>query len=406
MKYLVVISFVSVFFLTSCFNDLGCLFQFPDEDNLQTIFEILAEDDLSKFTILRKTSYSGEAIDFTHEYTFSSERYTLDRSFSIFDNYSDRGYFNYGNSISIFENPLKIEYYDFEYYSIDHFPEMNSSLFISNERFYLDLYIDNKLDSISTANRFVVNYNHSSLEFDTLLSYFPQYLDSTKILETAPVKIRFNSEGNTLLKLVHFESIISNSSDSSLVLEEGNTLESSLIELTPTGVDTLFKTDGSKRFDYELTTSDVYITIQNQGTYVLGENREITFLNNSYLPVLFSIDETIYQEKYSEKVYNLIDNSVFDLEDHVENSFLLFPDRNKMIIKKRNIDDVIYFFDYDSKMISDSITVFDLPDLGNVQDEDFSRFRFRNPIYTENGNLIFMLDRRSYLTDPDFKCYD
>lgn len=395
--------------LGDCSN-YGCLFEFPHDKNELIVSEVLLFDNYSTPQNLRTTKFIGHGNNFFYEYEFNRFMYSLDGNTAFFWN-GQKGFMNYGANRDLFNQSIDIRHPSFlDNYSsnqrsdFDYHSSLNKSIYHS----YQSSYKINPFtgDSIYITNHSLIEHDYSSERDDTLLIYETIFPDTNLYSETQIFDQRYTASTDILFTAhtILYE-ITEYSNDGYLTSGEISRQVLLLKTNYSKTIDTLLVLNSENISPFHIIPtvfkSKLYITYDNK-TYLFDlESKSEKLLYNGGEPQNFSNDESALTFDKGKRYYHFESGKVLDLTDYFPNIIYSMPHKNIVAVQTHPETDTIYLFDIDKESIINTITVDDLPAFEPVYGN--STYRLENPVFIENGDLIIMNIRQTYLTDLEYE---
>lgn len=401
---------IAVVVLNGCFPDLGCIFEFPENKNELSLMEIIYDDGFSKIEVLRTNEFMGEGTNIPYEYEFSRFHHSFNGMISYFWN-GKKGFMNYGPEKKVFSQPMVISHPSF----LSNISSPHRSAFDyqlnSNTSIYHD-YESHKAenpfngDTVNTAMSSLYKFDHNLKNTEMLLRYGPIFLDSStyKITRTFDQRYTFDNEILVVAGDVTFNLQYDEDLDYYYSIDKSRQMY--LFKLNEDlSLDTLFTVpDDESQFPYlESYISAERILLTNGGnTYQFNKsNRELKFLYEGSTPQNMAIDDLSLTFDKGTKYYSFLENEVIDLSDYFNDIKYSIPYKNLVAVQVYSAPDKLYVINLDSKSVINTISSDELPEFNSVSGN--SSFRIENPVFTKDGDLIFMHIRQTYLEDEEYE---
>ncbi|MGN8226095.1 hypothetical protein ABFW99_010630 [Gracilimonas sp. BCB1] len=403
---------VSSLVLNSCFADLGCLFEFPEHKNELRLMEIKYSESISDVQVLRKNVFIGEGTNIPHEFELNRLYYSYDGMTSYF-RHGKKGFMNYGSDEKVFQQPLLINHPTFlEYYSSPDRSDFDYQL-SSNTSIYHD-YILHRVenpftgDSISTTTEFLIEFDHNLSSSDTLQRFESVFVDSITYRKDRIVDQRYTPEGEILMVTGNIGYTIKYSEEYDYYFGVKTAQHSYHLLKVNRGllVDTLFTVHNEEEpasgLLMAVSAEKILLSTRGPNTYQFnGSDGSLKFLYSGGRPRNIAVDDQSLTFDKGRKHYSFLEEKVTDLTNYFDDIIYSMPYKNLVAVQTRADEDKIFVFDLNSKSISYTIRVDDLPEFKQVVGN--SSYRLENPIFTEDGELIFMYIRETYLTDVEYE---
>lgn len=402
----------SLFFIllfTGC-PDYDCLFELPENKNELIVQEIILNTNFENPEILRTYSFKGGGVNVPYNFEFYRMEYAFDGVTSYFT-IGDKGFMTYGNDKSAFEQPVDITHPPFLKQNtspmrgeFDYQASTNESIY-HKTKYYL---VENPFtkDSVDLPQHRLNRYDHTLMSGENLLEYNPVFIDSVTVDLTRIYDQRFTPDGQILMIGTSTLSEINSSEGSEYVHLDEFYNQMYLFELKEDlTLDTLFtfpQQDENESYyrGIKLSGSNIFMVF-NGNTYEFNQNsRQVNFLYKGTLPHNISADEQSLTFNYGEKYFNFTKNEVVDLSEYFSDIIFSVPHKNLVAIQNRPDTDKIYIFDTRVKSVVRTISYDELPAFSEVS--GIKKYRLENPVFTKDGNLIFMQIRTTFLDDEDY----
>ncbi len=401
---------ISSIALHGCFNDLGCVFEFPESKNELRLMEIMYSDNFSEVQVLRSTVFFGEGTDIPNEYKFDRLYYSFDGMTSYFRN-GEKGFMNYGGDEKVFEQPLLINHPPFLKYNSSPSRSDFDYQLSSNTSIYHDYeiqYVVNPFsgDTISTTSNFLIEFNHNSDNSDTLQLNEPVFLDSVTYKQNQVFNQFYTPEEEILLVAGATNFYIEYNEEFDFYFGTPTTEQLYLIKLnTDSSMDTLFTVldddEPIKRFRPLVYVKKTLLVI-GDNTYQFNKtDGSLKFLYNGYDVQNMSIDNESLTFDNGYKYYSFASDKVTNLNDYLDDIKFSIPFKNLVAFQTWSDEDKIFVFDLNTRSMIKTIKTDELPEFTKVVGS--SSYRLENPVFTEDGQLIFMYIRQTYLTDVEYE---
>lgn len=405
MKSLLIISFLSIVFLNNCFNDLDCLFEFPDENNRITIMEIKSNSNYAEFEILRTTSFVGEGVNFPYEYALYFDGYTDDIDYSYIDN---EGVANYGLNLSFFQESLLLRDFKLDNSFLDFLPTKNQVLTRDVETEYFR--IPNSTDSLYLSSIVIVKKDFITSSSDTLFKTKPTLVDTAKFETEYFFDAFFDNQENVIFLVTRIHNTLEERNSGDKYLESEN-IEHYLLRIQNLSgvIDTLYKQKslgGLDRPEFFTNKFGTFLKLDNGDVISIDNDGNLSNLEFTTLPQQFNSDGSISVDGLKLYAHNYSSNEEIYFSESFDRLRYAFPGKSKLVAIEYQNSDSLYIYDIVSKKIVETIDINQIPAFPSISNEDFSVYDFRNPLLNENDELIVMAVQRSFLLDPDFRCYD
>ena len=384
----------------SCFNDVDCIFQAPDQKQLYTITEFSYDPSTKQVQIIRTSKFETSNIAFDPSRAFNSTGYTNNAEATLLYN----GYMNFGVK-DVDNQPLEFESFNFNQDQFDYSTNNNQILFIYYG--YKYLHPDFSDDSVLVHDDLLITYDISNSVFDTLHRSSSTFTDSVTVKTENIFSGYFGDNDRIIVLASNFDISLEKSSDGQ-ISENSVYKDSHIVEFkTNQPIDTLYTYNPQTQFDHPSLIANnfgIYIEVGNsseldEGVHQINATGELSFIANTEIPGQFSLDGSTYVSSFKNRIYSFESNKVYNLYDVFTNKKYVFPNsKNAVLIDLLN-DSTMYYYSLETEEITDSITVADLPDFEPVPNEKISYTRLTNPILKEDNSVIFMAIKRSFLKD-------
>lgn len=399
----------STLVLNGCIvSDLGCLFELPENKNELRLMEIIYSDNFSEIQVLRKKIFIGEGTNIPYEFEFNRLYYSFDHVTSFFSN-GKMGFMNYGAEKSVFEQPLLIshpEYLDINSRrrTYDYLKSSNTYIFHTLEEYEAKNSFSG--DTVSTHQSSLNKYDFNSGSSEVLLSYKPVFLDSSTYKVTRIFDQRFTPDNEIFVVTGDETSSIHYDEEYDHYFGIAESIQMYFLQLDEDlSLDTLFTFPGDGgQFPYlipYISEHRIIVTF-NGNTYEFDKSdRSLKFLYSGSTPQNIAIDDLSLTFDKGTKYYSFIEGEVIDLSDYFDDIKFSIPYKNMVAVQIFSETDKLFVIDLNTKSIVKTITTDELPELSPVTGN--SSYRLENPIFTKEGDLIFMYIRQTYLEDVEYE---
>lgn len=396
--------------VSGCFRNMDCLFELPEAKNELALMEIVLSPDFSKQEILRETLFPGEGTHFSYEHELSRFHHSFNGRIALFE-HGDHGFINYGHEKQVFHQPFSLVITPYlpdnsspNRSDYDFFQENNESVFdLTSSIRPVNPYSG---DSVFTYSSLVSRYNHGTSDTSVIFSHEPVFIDSSSFRNTRIVDQRYIPGGNILLIIDEIEYEIKYLEDYDYFYGVEREHDMYLLEIDEANLaDTLlFVPESADKYPLQnlyVSKNRVFISA-NQYTYEYKmSSGEMEVLYEGSIPRNVSVDEQTMTFNNGEMFYRQEDDFVFDLSAHFSKIAYSIPYQNLVAIQTLIDSDKIFIFDIETESIIYTISSEDLPEFMPVDGD--SGFRLENPVFTADGELIFMYIRQTYIRDADYE---
>lgn len=399
---------ISSLVMNSCFSDLGCIFEFPENKNELRVMEIMYSDSFLEAQVLRKNIFIGDGNNIPYDFEFISIYYSFDGRTSYFRN-GKKGFINYGADITVYSEPMLISHPPFLSYNsgphksdFDYQRSSNTSIYHD----YKSYEVENPFtgDTVYTTLEFLYQFDHLTESSELLQSYKPVFLDSMTYKITSIFDQRYTPDNEIFVVAgdvtwdIHYNEEydfyfgIPQSSQEHFLLKLKEDLS----------FDTLITAvEGEGRPQPFISKNRTLLTI-GKNTYQFNKlNGSIKFLYEGNVPQNMAIDEQSLTFHKGTKYYSFLKDKVIDLSDYFDDIKFSIPYKNLVAVQIYSEKDKLYVIDLNKKSIIKTISSHELPEFKEVSGSSF--FRIENPVFTTDGDLIFMHIRQTYLEDEEFE---
>lgn len=402
MKFHLIILFL-LFFLNSCFNDYDCLFEFPDEGNRITIMELKSNSTFDEFEILRISSFEGDSY-FPYDFALNFDSYTDNLDYSLFD----EGIVNYGLNLDVYQDSLSFKDLKLDNRFLDYLPDNEEVLTRKSDFKYY--YFPSSNDSLYLSSNFIIKRNLKALTIDTLFRDTPILIDSTIYRTKYFFDAFFDNEGSTVFLVTQVHNTIAEHSSGTKYLHSEN-IENYILKVNTTSgiIDTLYKEKAVDEFDrpsFFANKYGVFLKLDNGDVISIDKNANMSRLNTRYLPFQFNFNGSISVGESELYAYNHLTNKEIYFAENFGQLKYAFPGKSTIAAVEILNRDSLYIYDIKSQDNIKTIDFEKTPAFPPIKNEDFSVYEFKNPLLTQDDELIVMAVQKTWLLDPDFRCYD